>query len=167
VLSVPSFFAQVVSSQLDADRFDYLLRDSYAAGVDYGEFDHLWLIAHLHVDEEHSRLYLGSKALLAAEAYMFARYHMYRTVHFHKTTRAAEGMLRLLFQRYSSLVSGKSFAEANAIVPNAPKEVVRLPILRFMLRAATANRRKLVSFPIRFFSSEKNMPFLASTSRWK
>jgi hypothetical protein len=123
-LSVPGFLAQVVSSQLDADRFDYLLRDSYAAGVDYGEFDHLWLIAHLHVDEEHSRLYLGSKALLAAEAYVFARYHMYRTVYFHKTTRAAEVMLRLLFQRYSSLVSGKSIAEANAVVPDAPKEVV-------------------------------------------
>ncbi len=123
-LAVPSFLAQVVSSQLDADRFDYLLRDSYAAGVDYGEFDHLWLIAHLHVDEEHSRLYLSSKALLAAEAYVFARYHMYRTVYFHKTTRAAEVMLRLLFQRYSSMVSGKSFAEANAVVPDAPKEVV-------------------------------------------
>jgi uncharacterized protein len=123
-LTVPSFLAHVVSSQLDADRFDYLLRDSYAAGVDYGEFDHLWLVAHLHVDEEHSRLYLGSKALLAAEAYMFARYHMYRTVYFHKTTRAAEVMLRLLFKRYSFLVSGKSFTEANAVVPNAPKEVV-------------------------------------------
>ena len=123
-LSVPGFLAQVVSSQLDADRFDYLLRDSYAAGVDYGEFDHLWLIAHMHVDEKHSRLYLDSKALLAAEAYVFARYHMYRTVYFHKTTRAAEAMLRLLFQRYSTLVSGKSFANASSVVPNAPKEVV-------------------------------------------
>lgn len=136
-LTVPGFFAQIVSSQLDADRFDYLLRDSYAAGVDYGEFDHLWLIAHLHVDEEHSRLYLGSKALLAAEAYVFARYHMYRTVYFHKTTRAAEVMLKLLFQRYASLVLGKSFTEAKSVVPDSPDEVVkafssRLPLQEYL-----------------------------------
>ncbi len=101
---IPTYLTHVVSSQLDADRFDYLLRDSYAAGVGYGDFDHRWLISHLHVDEGKSRLYLSRKALLAAEAYIFARYHMYRTVYFHKTTRAAEVMLRLLFKRYSSLV---------------------------------------------------------------
>jgi HD superfamily phosphohydrolase len=124
VSSVPGYLKHVVSSQLDADRFDYLLRDSYAAGVDYGEFDHLWLIAHLHIDEERSRLYLDSKALLAAEAYVFARYHMYRTVYFHKTTRAAEVMLRLLFQRYSSLVAGKTVKDASEVVAGAPMEVV-------------------------------------------
>ena len=72
-----------------------------------------------------SRLYLDSKALLAAEAYVFARYHMYKTVYFHKTTRAAEVMLRLLFQRYRTLLSGKSENEAAEVVPYAPKEVVR------------------------------------------
>jgi HD superfamily phosphohydrolase len=124
VPGVPGFLAQVVSSQLDADRFDYLLRDSYSAGVNYGEFDHLWLIAHLNINKEGTRLQLDSKALLAAEAYVFARYHMYRTVYFHKTTRAAEVMLRLLFQRYSALVLGKSFTDATSVVPEAPKEVI-------------------------------------------
>jgi len=123
--SVPGFLTHVVSSQLDADRFDYLLRDSYAAGVNYGDFDHLWLITHLHADQDHSRLYLSSKALLAAEAYIFARYHMYRTVYFHKTTRAAEVMLKLLFRRYSELVSGKSLQDATRVMPDAPKEVVK------------------------------------------
>ncbi len=125
VSAVPGFLTHVISSQLDADRFDYLLRDSYAAGVDYGEFDHLWLISHLHVDEEHSRLYLSSKALLATEAYIFARYHMYRTVYFHKTTRAAEVMLRLLFQRYKALVEGKTLEEASEMVPGSPTEVIK------------------------------------------
>jgi len=123
--TVPGFLTHVVSSQLDADRFDYLLRDGYAAGVDYGDFDHLWLITHLHADKEHSRLYLSSKALLAAEAYIFARYHMYRTVYFHKTTRAAEVMLKLLFQRYSALLAGKSAEDAVRVLPDAPKEVAR------------------------------------------
>ncbi|MFZ1929332.1 MAG: HD domain-containing protein [Candidatus Sulfotelmatobacter sp.] len=123
--NVPGFLTHVVSSQLDSDRFDYLLRDSYAAGVDYGEFDYRWLITHLHVDVEHFRLYLSSKALLAAEAYVFARYHMYRTVYFHKTTRSAEVMLKLLFRRYGALVAEKSFKNALKVLPDAPKEVVK------------------------------------------
>jgi HD superfamily phosphohydrolase len=122
---VPAYLADIVSSQLDADRFDYLLRDSYAAGVGYGDFDYRWLISHLHVDEGKSRFYLSSKALLAAEAYFFARYHMYRTVYFHKTTRAAEVMLKLLFKRYSALVKDKPLEESKAVVRDAPAEIVK------------------------------------------
>jgi len=80
---------------------------------------------HLHADEQHSRLFLSSKALLATEAYIFARYHMYRTVYFHKTTRAAEVMLRWLFQRYGAFVAGKPLSEAASVVPDAPREVVQ------------------------------------------
>src|SRR5687768_15353876 len=43
-------FAAIVSSQLDADRFDYLLRDSHATGTSYGDFDLHWLIQHLFLD---------------------------------------------------------------------------------------------------------------------
>ncbi|HLO01182.1 MAG TPA: hypothetical protein VK208_22180 [Pyrinomonadaceae bacterium] len=144
VSSVPGFLTHVISSQLDADRFDYLLRDSYAAGVDYGEFDHLWLITHLHADEQHSRLYLSSKALLATEAYIFARYHMYRTVYFHKTTRAAEVMLKLLFQRYSSMVAGSSFEKAASVVPGAPSEVVKAFSSKLELKDYLAELRNAV-----------------------
>ena len=77
------------------------------------------------MDVEHFRLYLSSKALLAAEAYVFARYHMYRTVYFHKTTRSAEVMLKLLFRRYGALVAEKSFKNALKVLPDAPKEVVK------------------------------------------
>lgn len=51
---MPPHLTQVVSSQLDADRFDYLLRDSYATGTDYGNFDAGWLIEHLHLDGQKS-----------------------------------------------------------------------------------------------------------------
>ncbi len=101
---IPPHLTQVVSSQLDADRFDYLLRDSHATGTDYGRFDLSWLIEHLYLDSDKRRFYLSHKSLMAAEAYVFARYHMYRTVYFHKTTRSAEVMLRLLFRRYRELL---------------------------------------------------------------
>jgi HD superfamily phosphohydrolase len=116
---IPRYLIQVISSQLDADRFDYLIRDSYSTGAKYGQFDSRWLIQHLQVDEAHGRLYLANKAFTGAESYVFARYHMYRSVYFHKTTRAAEVMLKLLFQRYKKLVQKKK-----SVVPDAPKALV-------------------------------------------
>jgi HD superfamily phosphohydrolase len=122
---MPPHLTQVVSSQLDADRFDYLHRDSYSTGTDYGRFDDGWLIEHLHLDDNKKRLYLGSKALMAAEAYVFARSRMYRTVYFHKTTRAAEVMLRLVLKRYNELLSkAKAKGAREKIVPGAPPSVV-------------------------------------------
>lgn len=122
--NVPAFLTQVVSSQLDADRFDYLIRDSRSTGVDYGAFDDGWLIQHLQLDEKPKRFFLSHKALTVAEAYVFARHHMYRTVYFHKTTRAAEVMLRLLFSRYKELVKGCShLAQKVQVAPGVPGPV--------------------------------------------
>jgi len=104
---IPPFFVHVVSSQLDADRCDYLLRDSHATGADYGKFDLRWLVDHVYVDENHNRTYLGRKAFYATEQYIFARYHMYQAVYFHKATRSAEVMLRLLFKRYKELLDAE------------------------------------------------------------
>ncbi len=120
----PSYLVGVVSSRLDADRFDYLLRDSYATGTDYGEFDLQWLIQHLFPDETKGRFYLSHKALSTAEAYVFARHHMYQSVYFHKTTRAAEVMLRLLFKRYKALLEQAPAGQRTTIVPDAPRSIV-------------------------------------------
>jgi HD superfamily phosphohydrolase len=96
--------ARIVSGQLDADRCDYLLRDSHATGTNYGNFDLAWMLAQLRPDPDNRRFYLTRKGLAAAETYLFARYHMYRTVYFHKTSRAAEVMLKLLFRRYREII---------------------------------------------------------------
>jgi HD superfamily phosphohydrolase len=50
---LPPYLTQVISSQLDADRCDYLLRDSYATGTDYGRYDLEWLLS--HIQPGHSR----------------------------------------------------------------------------------------------------------------
>jgi HD superfamily phosphohydrolase len=123
---IPHYLKQVVSSQLDADRFDYLLRDSYATGSDSGRFDMDWLIQHLELDEGRGRFYLQAKGLFAAEAYVFARYHMYRTVYFHKATRAAEVMLKKLFGRYKERLANVEGQDAKySVVPEAPRAVCR------------------------------------------
>lgn len=128
---IPSAYTEIVSSQMDADRFDYLLRDSICTGTQYGRFDLEWILEHLDFHKTGKRhfFYVTSKAFLTAEAYVFARYHMYRTVYFHKTTRAAEVMLKLLFQRLKAMVSkfdAKDVVpEMAKVAPGVPEVVVR------------------------------------------
>ncbi len=95
----PSSLGQIVSSQLDADRMDYLIRDSLMTGVKYGNFDLEWVIKSLEIDEENDRIYVSAPGIYAVEEYLQARYYMFRQVYFHRTLRAGESLLRSLFRR--------------------------------------------------------------------
>lgn len=95
----PAFYHDVISSQLDADRFDYLLRDNLMTGSRYGDYDLEWLVHALTIDKSTSRLAVTWKGVSAVEAYLQSRYHMYRNVYFHKVVRSAEGMVKLTLQR--------------------------------------------------------------------
>ncbi len=95
----PSYLSDTLSSQLDADRLDYLLRDNYMTGSRYGDYDLQWLLRAFTVHPETNRLAVHFKGISAVEAYLQARYHMYRNVYFHKVVRSAEGMLKLALQR--------------------------------------------------------------------
>lgn len=98
-----TFYCDILSSQLDADRFDYLLRDNLMTGSGYGDYDLTWLLHALVVDAQADRLAVQWKGVSAVEAYLQARYHMYRNVYFHKVVRSAEGMVSLALQRAKRL----------------------------------------------------------------
>lgn len=100
----PSALAQLVSSQLDVDRMDYLLRDSLMTGAKYGIYDLEWIINALSIDEENDRVYVAARGLYAVEAYLQARYYMFRQVYFHRTLRSAEAVLRAILQRALKLL---------------------------------------------------------------
>ncbi len=70
----PAFLAQLVSSQLDVDRMDYLLRDSLMTGAKYGLYDLEWIINAIEVDEQANRIYVSARGLYAVEEYLQARY---------------------------------------------------------------------------------------------
>jgi HD superfamily phosphohydrolase len=97
--SAHPFLCDILSSQLDADRLDYLLRDNLMTGSRYGDFDLGWLLRALTVDPVSGRLAVTWKGISAVEAYLQSRYHMYRNVYFHKVVRSAEGMVKLVLQR--------------------------------------------------------------------
>src|ERR687894_257710 len=100
----PSALAQLVSSQLDVDRMDYLLRDSLMTGAKYGIYDLEWIINALAVDEENDRIYVAARGLYAVEEYLQARYYMFRQVYFHRTLRSAEAVLRSTLRRALELL---------------------------------------------------------------
>src|ERR1700730_8736744 len=95
----PAALAQLVSSQLDVDRMDYLLRDSLMTGAKYGIYDLEWIINALAIDEEADRIYVEARGLYAVEEYLQARYYMFRQVYFHRALRSAEAVLRAILRR--------------------------------------------------------------------
>lgn len=95
----PRALGQLVSSQLDVDRMDYLLRDSLMTGAKYGIFDLEWIIKSIEINEADDHLYVSAPGVYAVEDYLQARYYMYRQVYFHRTLRSAEAVLRVLLRR--------------------------------------------------------------------
>ncbi|MDQ3131809.1 MAG: HD domain-containing protein, partial [Acidobacteriota bacterium] len=100
---LPMALAQLVSSQLDVDRMDYLLRDSLMTGAKYGIYDVEWIIKSLEIDEANDRLYVSARGIYAVEDYLQARYYMFRQVYFHRVLRSAETVLRSLLRRALTL----------------------------------------------------------------
>ncbi|MFK7696841.1 HD domain-containing protein [Paenibacillus sp. HJGM_3] len=96
-----SIVVSLISSQLDADRMDYLLRDAYFTGVNYGTFD---LERILRVIRPHKgRIVVKESGMHAVEDYLMARYQMYWQIYFHPVTRSSEIVLRKIFERANFL----------------------------------------------------------------
>ncbi|MEM7589224.1 MAG: HD domain-containing protein [Myxococcota bacterium] len=90
---------QIVSSECDADRMDYLRRDSFFAGVDYGNFDADWLTHNVVPIQKEGAVYLGilGRALFAFEDFLLSRYHMFSAVYLHHTPVLFSELLRRCF----------------------------------------------------------------------
>lgn len=104
----PSALGQLVSSQLDVDRMDYLLRDSLMTGAKYGIYDLEWIINALSIDEAGDRVYVAARGVYAVEEYLQARYYMFRQVYFHRTLRSAEAVLRSVLRRALQLMEERA-----------------------------------------------------------
>lgn len=104
-MAKPGYLCSLVSSQLDVDRLDYLLRDSLMTGVKYGIFD-LDRLAHmLRISPEGDKIIVAAGGTIPIEKYIQARYHMYRQVYLHKTVTAVEAMLAALLRRGAELLA--------------------------------------------------------------
>lgn len=99
------FVWQLVSSQLDCDRLDYLLRDSYYTGASYGRLDLDRILMALEYDPDSQQLVVARKGLAAIEHYLVVRYFMYAQVYNHPKNLAATWILEQAFGRARELLA--------------------------------------------------------------
>ncbi|MFC7062298.1 HD domain-containing protein [Halobacillus seohaensis] len=91
----------LISSQIDADRMDYLQRDAYFTGVSYGHFDMERILRVMRPMED--QVVIKESGMHAVEDYIMSRYQMYWQVYFHPVTRSAEVILSKILHRAKQL----------------------------------------------------------------
>lgn len=106
------FFKQLIASQLDVDRLDYLKRDSFYTGVAEGNINSKRLIAMLNVKDD--ELVVEEKGIYSVEKFLVARRLMYWQVYFHKTGVVAEQLLMKALKR------AKELSDRGVILPANP-----------------------------------------------
>lgn len=92
---------QLISSQIDADRMDYLLRDAYMSGTPYGSFDVNRIMRIMKV-KDHNIVYKKS-GVSAIENYIMGRYHMYEQVYYHPVSTCVEILFSSFLKRIKEL----------------------------------------------------------------
>ncbi|MDJ1109572.1 HD domain-containing protein [Macrococcoides caseolyticum] len=94
----------MISSQIDADRMDYLQRDAYYTGVSYGSFDMERVLRLMRPTED--EVVIKESGMHAVEDYLMSRYQMYWQVYFHPVSRGGEVLLNRVFKRAKLLYDG-------------------------------------------------------------
>lgn len=91
---VDSLLHSIISGTIDADKMDYLERDSHHMGVPYGRtFDRERLLASLTLNQDETAIAINAKGKIPAEMFVFGRYTMFSEVYWHHTVRAASAMV--------------------------------------------------------------------------
>ncbi len=130
------FFNQLISSQLDVDRMDYLKRDSFYTGVSEGDVNVERIISMMNVSDE--QLVIDAKGIYSIENYLTARMFMYWQVYYHKTAALAEHILVQILNRAKYLVSQDVELEAPSnlkyfLIKNKFEEATEEDIRRFTM----------------------------------
>lgn len=126
------FVWQLVSSQLDCDRLDYLMRDSYFTGASYGKLDLDRILMALSYDPVSQQLVVARKGMAAIEHYLIVRYFMYAQVYNHPKNIAATWILEQAFRRARELlVSGQLEADPT-MTAWLTQPCDRLPLERYL-----------------------------------
>lgn len=120
---------QIISGQLDADRMDYLLRDSYFSATSYGQFDLERILRTMRVrkiDENKKALVVKYTGIHSVEDYIMARYQMYWQVYYHPVARSYEAVFIQLFNRLKDIFKENKeyFSDMKVLIPFLEKNIV-------------------------------------------
>ena len=113
---------QIVSGQLDADRMDYLLRDSYFTATSYGQFDLERILRTMRVrktSEGRKVIVVKHTGIHSVEDYIMARYQMYWQVYYHPVARSYEAVFIQLFNRLKDIFKDNKdyFEDMKVLIP--------------------------------------------------
>ena len=92
-----AFLDQIIRSSVDVDKLDFIVRDTYHTGAEYGYVDIFRLIHTLDVLDENLAVDVG--ALSALESFIIARIESFRSIYFHRVSRAAQMMIALAMEK--------------------------------------------------------------------
>lgn len=101
----------LVSSQLDVDRMDYLSRDAYFTGANYGKIDYHRILRSMKI--LNNQLVVRASGVLSIESYLMSRYHMYFQVYYHPVAKAYELILEGIYERIKDLVNKGVYVDAS------------------------------------------------------
>lgn len=111
----PLFMNEIVAGGLSVDIMDYVLRDAYFTGVEYGKIDVSRLLNSFDICEKDGHLALDHSAVYSLEAMMISRYEMFKAVYFHKTVRAAEIMMIRSLSLADDVLGFSNFQDISAL----------------------------------------------------
>jgi uncharacterized protein len=123
---------QLVSSQLDCDRLDYLMRDSYFSGANYGKLDLDRILLALSYDPVSQQLVSAVKSMAAIEHYLIVRYFMYAQVYNHPKNIAAAWVLAQAFQRARELLVEQKIQADETVTAWLEQNCDHLPLEQYL-----------------------------------
>jgi len=123
---------QLVSSQLDCDRLDYLMRDSYFTGASYGRIDLDRILMAMRYDPVTQQLVVARKGMTAVEHYLIVRYFMYAQVYNHPKNIAACWILHQAFVRARELLQQEMLEADDTVTAWLSGNCDRLPLHQYL-----------------------------------
>lgn len=117
----------LISSPFDVDRCDYVLRDGLMTGVEYGKYDLKWLIHSLRVLKgdylrNPALLLEGPRGIDALRQFLSARRYLHRQVYFHSSVRAAQILLKAIFERMQDVADANG---ASSLTPECLRAILK------------------------------------------
>ncbi|MEO1144309.1 MAG: HD domain-containing protein [Cyanobacteria bacterium J06638_22] len=123
---------QLVSSQLDCDRLDYLMRDSHFTGASYGRLDLDRILMALRFDPDSGQLTVARKGVTAIEHYLTVRFFMYAQIYHHPKNLATTWVLEHAFQRARELFAVGAVSADEVMAAWLQGDCDRLPLDHYL-----------------------------------
>ncbi|MBD3881521.1 HD domain-containing protein [Phormidium tenue FACHB-886] len=126
------FVWQLVTSQLDCDRLDYLMRDTYFTGTSYGRLDLDRILLALNYDPVTQQLVVAKKGMAAIEHYLIVRHFMYGQIYNHSKNLAASWILEQAFRRARELMAIGELPADETVTAWLQQDCNQLPLAQYL-----------------------------------